>query len=371
MGEVPRMPIRDNRAVCCVVTQDYLPKLITLYRSILEHQVIPLYLLAADIDPDEVDALTRKLHGFLPEAAAGKLHVIAPAEIYGVSVKQMRFYLDDYEYPTSCKGAVHAWMQRQTEVERWLYLDCDMLCVGSLDPIFDRLDRQSTLLTPHRHGPGVALADDLQVLSAGAFNAGVLGIRRSSVSPAFVDWYLNVLSFYCLNDPPRPANDRITQYTVVFCDQRWLDLVPAYFPDVVVAGERGFNTGHWNVGRDQLDMRQGALHIGDDRITLLHLSGFEPDDATRLSKYSQLDWSHNAVWAEVHRGYRNSLAPLQAHFNVPYRFNTYADGTAIPPMHRRFYLRHLLDGGQPLAAPFSSRATIEEALSRAETQREP
>ena len=80
------------QALCCIATHDYLPKAILLYRSVLRHQDLPLYLLVADIEPEEKEALARKLGACLGESAAGKLHVIAPYEIYGAEVSQMRYY---------------------------------------------------------------------------------------------------------------------------------------------------------------------------------------------------------------------------------------------------------------------------------------
>lgn len=44
------------QALCCIATHDYLPNAILLYRSVLRHQDLPLYLLVADIEPEEKEA---------------------------------------------------------------------------------------------------------------------------------------------------------------------------------------------------------------------------------------------------------------------------------------------------------------------------
>ncbi len=353
----------QEQALCCVATHDYLPGVIAFYRSVLEHQDIPLILLAADSEPEETAALKLKICGFLPAPAHHDLRVISPVDVWGASTRQMRFYYDAFEFSTACKSALHAWMHRNTTFDRWLYCDSDMLCFGTLEPLFDLLVGSSILLTPHRSGPGSALQDDLLFLSAGAFNGGVLGVRRSPTSLAFTDWYLAVLSVYCLNDPPLPWADRWSQSTVIFTDQRWLDLVPAYFADVVAARNRGFNLGHWNVGQDLLEWRDQSLFIGEHRVTLLHLSGWPQDQPHRLSKYSTLDWSQCQAWADVHASYRDTLVSLQPHFNAPYRYKAYRDGTAIPRADRRHYLRHLLAGGRPIDDPFALRAAITQVTS--------
>jgi hypothetical protein len=354
----------QEQALCCVATHDYLPGAIAFYRSVLEHQDLPLVLMAADCDPEETAALEQRICDFLPERARANLRVVSPVDIYGGSTRQMRYYYDAFEFSTACKSAVLAWIERNTTFDRWLYVDSDMLCFASLAPLFAQLDAQSILLTPHRTGPGSALNEDLLLLSSGAFNAGVLGIRRSSTSRAFAAWYLDVLSFYCVNDPPLPWADRVSQSAVIFVDQRWLDLVPACFPEVVVARDRSVNLGHWNVGHDTIEWRDRRLFIGEDRVLLLHLSGWREDQPHRLSRHSPLDWSHCAAWADVHASYRAATSLLRPHFSAPYRFHAYPDGTAIPRAHRRRYLQHLLAGGRPVDDPLTLQAAFNSATTR-------
>lgn len=353
----------QEQALCCVATQDYLPGLIAFYLSVLEHQDLPLYVMAADCDPEETSALQQKICAFLPAHAHANFHVVSPVDVFGSSTRQMRFYYDAFEFSTACKSAVLAWMERNTTFDRWLYVDSDMLCFAPLAPVFALLDGQSILLTPHRSSRGSALQVDLQILSAGAFNAGVLGLRRSPSSHAFTRWYLDVLAVYCLNDPPLPWPERLTPSTVIFADQRWLDLVPAYFPEVVVARDRCVNLGHWNVGHDRIEWRDQLLFIGEHRVTLLHLSGWLEDQPQRLSRHSSLDWSQCPAWADVHGAYRDTTAALKPHFNAPYRYHAYPDGAAIPRTHRRRYLQHLLAGGRPVDDPFTLQAVTAPAAA--------
>lgn len=179
------------------------------------------------------------------------------------------------------------------------------------------------------------------------------GLKRSPESEAFTHWYLKVLRFLCLNDLALPPQERQSHSTVLFADQRWLDLVPAYFRKVVVAPERGYNLGHWNVGNDRLNLRGDRLHIGEDRVFLLHLSGWQADAPDRLSRHSPLDWSNDSVWTDIHAEYGETLMALQKVFERLYPFNAHTDGSAITRAERRRYLQHLLRGGAPAANPFS------------------
>ena len=337
-----------TQAICCVTTRSYLPRLIVLYNSILDFQDIPLYLLVVDIDPDEKTEMATQLSAFFPESPRSTVHVIPPVEIYGQAIHQMRFYYDIFELSTACKGGILNWMQCNTDIDRWLYLDSDMLCCGQLEPFYSALDTSAILLTPHRDKPCATALDDIQYLTAGTFNAGVIGVKRSPESKAFTEWLYNVLSHYCLNDAALPIQDCFIQSTSLFVDQQWLNLVPAYFTGVTVLSERGFNLGHWNADEGCLTRRDGKLYMGENRITLLHLSGWIADQPGRLSKHSSLDWSDNPVWIDLHNRYKESLESLEGNFDGTNHSDTYSDGIPIPTMHRRAYLRYLLDGFQHL-----------------------
>lgn len=343
-------------ALCSVATRSYLPGLITLYRSVLRHQDIPLYVMVPDADPEETGPLADSLRQWLPERVRGQVQVVGPAEILAEATERMRFYYDAFEFATACKAAMHAYMLRRTGVERWLYLDSDMLCLGSLAPMFAELDDHSLLLTAHRDHPDATMAGDLNLLGNGAFNAGVLGIRRSPAAAAFVDWYLAVLSVYCLNDTPRPKARQFPGNTVLAADQRWLDLVPAYFPGVRIAKQRGFNLGHWNVDRDRLSYRDGHLHIGADPVLLLHLSGWSATDPGRFSRYADVDWSGDPAWQQVCDAYLADISALGNAFQRPYPHASYPDGSLVSHEDRRRYLDEVLAGIAPPGNPFLQQA---------------
>lgn len=349
----------STRAICCVVTEDYIPGLIALYASVLKHQTVPLYLLVVDIEPNDVPPLSKKLSGMFQQPVADLIHLVTPIEIYGEAVHQMRFYYDAFEFATAAKAGIHIWMQEHTEVESWLYIDTDIICFGSLDPLFEQLNSASVLLTPHIAHPAARIEEDLQYLSAGAFNGGVVGVRKSIESARFAHWYKNVLEFNCLNDPPLPAAERFTQSTVLFVDQRWLDLVPAYFPCARIASDRGFNVGHWNVGDDRLNLQENILCIGNDPVILLHLSGIIEDDTTRLSKHSSVNWSGSSLWSHIHSDYVKTVGSYKKDFPANYRFGKYPDGSAIPKSHRRVYLKHILSGGQRYDNPLNHKADFQ------------
>lgn len=356
----------DDKALCCVATRSYFSRLVATYRSVLEFNDIPLFVLVVDIEPAEKEAAAEALRRCLPARARQWIHVVGLEDVYPGAVESMRFYYDAFELSTACKAGLHDWMYRTTEVVKWLYIDADVLCFGSLDPVFDCLAEPfGILLTPHRCTPGDGDVDDLLFLVAGCFNAGVVGVRRTAESGRFTRWYRSTLAHLSLNDVELQPASRFTRDAVLFCDQRWLDLVPGYFDGVFVCRRRGFNLGHWNIGDDHLRRVDGVLYAGDERVILLHLSGWRPDDPSRFCRHSKHDFTGDAAWTEIHTGYGEQLKALNGRFPADYRYAHYSDGTPIPKRHRRAYLRYLLDGGPPLGSPFAMKHQFEPIASPA------
>ena len=58
-------------------------------------------------------------------------------------------------------------------------------------------------------------------------------------------------------------------------DQRWLDLVPAYFDDVHVFRDPAVNVAHWNLPDRDLST-----------CLLFHFSGYDPDRPEVVTRYA-------------------------------------------------------------------------------------
>ena len=82
-------------------------------------------------------------------------------------------------------------------------------------------DRSTPARAPRRRGPS---RRELNILQSGVFNAGVIGVRRGETADRFLGWWQGQVYSDC-----RHSLDEGVHY-----DQRWLDLVPAFFEDVGV-----------------------------------------------------------------------------------------------------------------------------------------
>ncbi len=169
-----------------------------------------------------------------------------------------------------------------------VYLDPDMVVFDSLDALRAAAleSPDGIALTPHRLTP--MPQDDLrpsetELLRSGVFNLGFVAVTNAA--GPFLGWWQARLRRDCITNPDAG----------VFVDQRWIDEVPALWRPTVVR-DHGFNVAYWNADERPLrwmgDARladndwpgAGAIAAGNDRLRLLHFSGYDPESPHMLSR---------------------------------------------------------------------------------------
>jgi len=150
-----------------------------------------------------------------------------------------------------------------------LFLKQESLVVGSLEPVFRRLEESSIVLTPHLLEPldGKPGAErELEILRAGTFNVGLLGVSAAPEAREFLGWWDERIARHCR----RAVGEGI------HFEQRWVDLVPALFPGAHVLRDPGANVGHWNLPERRVERSSGEFTTGGGPVRLFRFSGFDP-----------------------------------------------------------------------------------------------
>jgi len=160
-----------------------------------------------------------------------------------------------------------------------IYLDADTYLLAPLGPVLPPHPDFSVFLTPHLTAPlpGDYHANEIGMLCAGTYNAGVVGVGTNPDGIRFLDWWAERVRLYAYE----------AQAQGVFTDQRWLDLVPSFFRQVCVSQESGLNVGHWRVcsERDFAEDPAGRLTFRGGAVTLMHMSQFVPERPHLLARY--------------------------------------------------------------------------------------
>ncbi len=151
---------------------------------------------------------------------------------------------------------------------RVLFIKQESLVVGRLTPVYELLAGAPIALTPHLLEPlrgAGAIARELNVLQSGIFNIGLLGVSERPEARRFLAWWSDRVQTHCRHDVPEGMH----------YEQRWVDLVPSYFPGARVIRDPAFNVGHWNLPeRDGLE------------AALIRFSGFDPLTPAIVSRYT-------------------------------------------------------------------------------------
>ena len=329
---------RGTRAVVTIVGRNRLPGARVLAQSLGD---VPLHVVLADTfsEPAHDEPFV--------------LHSLRELEVPGLAELGLRS--DPLEVCVRLKPAVLAALLDEGH-GAVLFLDPDLWVLGELEPLWEAVERNAVVLTPHLTAPpdGEAAAQrERTLLRAGTQNAGVVGVSDRAEARRMLAWWGERLDI--------ANHGRIDEGA--YYDQRWLDLVPTLFDGVAVLRDERFNVGHWNLPeRDAADVR------------LLHASGFDPlRPGTVTSHDSRLDRVDRGRVATLLERYAAELlaAGHRDAMALPWGWTRFADGVPVPLMAGDILAGLGIDGerfgSDPLAAgPGSFQAWLSSPVDDAE-----
>ena len=168
--------------------------------------------------------------------------------------------------------------KRNEKVESVLYFDPDIYIYRGLDFLEGCLAENNIVVTPHFMTP---IFDNFRlgepdILNAGLYNLGFLGVARSTESQKFLDWWMIKLKDQCLIDL---ANG-------LFVDQLWVNFAPLYFEKVFILRHLGYNIAYWNLHERALTNRDNSYFVNTDfPLVFFHFSGFNFNNPQKISKH--------------------------------------------------------------------------------------
>jgi len=320
-------PKRGRRRVACtIVARNYLPFARVLARSFAEHHP------GVAFETLVVDGASSDLAGAeLSVRGLDSIGLAAPEQL------RMATIYDATELATAVKPWLLSRLLEEGAAEA-MYLDPDIEIFDSLDDLFELARRHSIVLTPHARTPipqDGAWPAELDILRVGVYNLGFLALGGSA--RPMLQWWQDRLRRDAIRDPPQ----------MLFTDQRWVDLVPGYFPHVIVR-DPTIDVAYWNLHGVRLERGEGGVTIDGRPLRFFHFSGFDPRQPGTLSSHpaggGRVKPAANPALAELCRSYAKKL--LAAGYRTAaaerYGFATTPAGMAIDPRMRRLYRAELM-----------------------------
>jgi glycosyltransferase involved in cell wall biosynthesis/SAM-dependent methyltransferase len=315
---------------CTIIAPNYLPYARVLARSFLAHHPQGRFVTLV-LDPDGLAATDEPFE------------IRGPYDI-GIErreVHRMAMIYDVKELAT----AVKPWLLKHlldSGVSEVMYLDPDIEIFTPLYELTELAREHSIVLTPHLTTPlprDGLLPDELMILRAGVFNLGFIAVGESA--KPFLDWWSERLRRDCL----------VAVEKGLFVDQRWVDLVPSFFPHYILR-DPACNVAYWNVFNRDIHWADDHYEVDGKPLRFFHFSGFKPEMPHLLSAHvgdiprSRLGRSSGVTrlcefYADQLRqnGYEDSAIKRYAYDYLP-------SGAAIDPETRRRYRSALIAAEQ-------------------------
>ena len=240
---------------------------------------------------------------------------IVPIDKIGIpDFEEMVDKYDITELNTAVKPYLFNFLfKRNEKVDTVLYFDPDIYIYKSLDFLESCLAENNIVVTPHFMTP---IYDNFRlgepdILNAGLYNLGFLGVTRSAESQKFLEWWMIKLKDQCLIDLAKG----------LFVDQLWINFVPLYFEKVFILRHLGYNIAYWNLHERTLAEKEGAYFVNAEYpLVFFHFSGFNFKQPQKITKHQ------NRYTFQQ----RPDLVPVFEHYHQIVVSNNFKEFSTVP-----------------------------------------
>ena len=260
--------------------------------------------------------------------------IVRPEDLAIEHFGEMRSAYDVTELSTAVKPWLLRYMlERHDSGGGVAYLDPDICIYSRMVEVEEALANSSLVLTPHLTAE-IPRDDrtpaEVNILIAGTFNLGFIGLASGEQSQALLDWWSERLLRDCINDPEQG----------LFVDQRWVDLIPGLFPDFVSLRNPGYNVAYWNLPARSLSEAESGYLVDGEPLRFFHFSGFDPGHPGRLSQHQdRIIVREDPVLEKLCAQYAGALneADVVEAAKYPYGYQLLPSGMKLTGLHRSLY----------------------------------
>lgn len=285
------------------------------------------------------------IHHQQAEEIAGRgFKAVYPEDLSIANFHQLVFQYNITEASTAIKA--HAFEHLYSKgFEQVTYFDPDILCLRRITEVLDGLENHSIVITPHSLSPvrDDTFPTDMMHMFTGVYNLGFIATKSSAVTRNFLSWWKAHLEAMCINAPEMG----------IFVDQKWIDLAPAFFPEVLILRNPAFNVAYWNLHERTVKLSNNSwcLESDDSEIAFYHFSGVSINNPNGLTKHGTRS-PFNSRFGVVRQNLINQpdLQALFEHYisllrkangesytKLPYGYGKYDNGETISQLERALF----------------------------------
>ncbi|MBK8137136.1 MAG: glycosyltransferase [Chloroflexi bacterium] len=336
-GLPPLKVAEDSDVVFTIISKNYLASARVLMRSIRAlHPTLSLVTVLVD----EIDG------SFEPDHEP--FQVLLASELGIPRWRHFSMKYDIMELNTAVKPYAIQVLMEKHKAKRVIYFDPDIQVFSRLDTIFELLDVNLCVLTPHITAPlnDEFSPSELDFLRVGTYNLGFFAVSRTSDWRNLLRWWEQRLYENCTREVERG----------LFVDQHWMDLVPSLFAPVHILRDPGYNVAYWNLATREMAVDSaGGFTVNGTKLVFFHYSGFSVSNLERVSKHqNRLSFDNlNAAARRCFTEYRQQLleAGVEDTSAYPYAYGRFQNGLPVTDS-LRICLRHADSKGEIWADPY-------------------
>lgn len=243
------------RTFCTIITSNYFPYAITLYRSIINfNRNEKLCVLVCDDEEIQAD--------FTEFPNLSVHHLSDVYKEYKADELIAKYALDKDALRWSLKPVYINYLLGKG-YEKVLYADCDLFFFSDYEFLFEKLDQYNILLTPSNitGNPYVHEEEFLSGYRYGFYNAGFIGANSKGIHA--LKWWANCCSYRV----------ETSFEEGLFVDQKYLDALPVRFSNVGVVRHKGCNIAFWNQHEcKRVLINNEVLINGEDPVIFIHFT---------------------------------------------------------------------------------------------------
>ncbi len=305
----------SKHAAVTIVSKNYFAYAKTLAESYKKHHP----------ENDFIIVLVDRADGYVISTLPCGAEVVELGEVAIPDISRFIYRYSIMELNTAVKPFVMADFFQKRNYETLLYIDPDILVFRPLTAVYEALESASIALTPHMRKPYYddAMPSDVSILQSGTYNLGFIGLKNTKSSSQLLDWWMTKLYRDCIVDIPNG----------LFVDQKWMDLVPGFFPDHKIIYGPGYNAAYWNLHERPLTRTEDGWQVDGEPLSFFHFSGYIPFAPQSLSKHQNRHRLESLpILKTLTDSYGAALfaAGYEQASNWPYAFETLSNGVPMP-----------------------------------------
>jgi hypothetical protein len=221
-----------KNAFCTIITPDYLHYAMALRDSIVEtgFRDFHFYIFIAAPPQERIQSINHE------DTTCLFMDDLSTSDM-GMSIQAKYYDVDMDKYRWSMKSALMVYLLESKLCEKVFCVDCDINFYSSPQFLFDLLNDNAIILSPHFRSsqPAADLDNYVLLFTNGIFNAGFIGGSAAGIEA--LKWWGNNCVTICEKNALKGQFD----------DQTHLNVLPVYFEGVHILKHRGCNVANWNM----------------------------------------------------------------------------------------------------------------------------